>query len=84
MPLLAPVPAVPAGPITGVIPAAPGCAATVGPVSGPVVAWTLVADANAPGGARVDPVWISGGRAWTPDQYRAATGINDAVTITAQ
>ncbi|MGW2594743.1 hypothetical protein ACWCXC_31375 [Streptomyces sp. NPDC001515] len=28
----------------------------------------------ATGGARVEPVFLAAGRAWTPDQYRAAYG----------
>jgi hypothetical protein len=78
MPLLA---TPPAGPIATVIPAAPGCTATLGPVSGPVVAWALVAN---PGDARLDPVFIAGGRTWTPDQYRAATGNSAPVIVTAR
>jgi hypothetical protein len=81
MPLLA---TSPAGPIAAVVPAAPGCTAAVGPVSGPVVAWALVTDVRVPGGARLDPVWVAGGRTWTPDQYRAATGSPAPVTITAR
>ncbi|MEE4541000.1 hypothetical protein V2S66_03330 [Streptomyces sp. V4-01] len=63
--------------------AAPGCMVTAGPASGPIVAWAQIADPQSPGGVRVDPVWIAGGRTWTPDQYRAATGTHSAVTITA-
>jgi hypothetical protein len=39
-----------------------------------VVAWAAVADAGAPGGAIVEPVFVAGARTWTPDQFRAAYG----------
>jgi hypothetical protein len=82
VPIIAPAPPT-AGLVIGLVTAAPGCTVTVGQVSGPVVAWVQIADARALGGARLDPVWVAGGRAWTPDQYRAATGVQAAVTITA-
>ncbi|MFJ8923843.1 hypothetical protein ACIREK_30750 [Streptomyces sp. NPDC102415] len=73
-----------AGGITGVLPAFAGLrvdvAAPAGvdvagvPGGGPVVGWVLIVDEEAPGGARVDPVFLAAGRAWTPDQYRAAYG----------
>ncbi|MFE9850354.1 hypothetical protein ACFYPN_16290 [Streptomyces sp. NPDC005576] len=44
------------------------------PPGGAVAGWVLVADETAPGGARVEPVFLAGGRAWTPDQYRGAYG----------
>lgn len=44
------------------------------PTPGMVIAWVLVADPEAIGGARVDPVFLADGRAFTPDQYRAAYG----------
>lgn len=44
------------------------------PAPSQVVAWALVQDATAPGGARLDPVFLADGRTWTPDQYRAAYG----------
>ncbi|MCZ4506934.1 hypothetical protein O3Q52_01660 [Streptomyces sp. ActVer] len=44
------------------------------PPAGIVVGWVLVADVEAAGGARVDPVFLADGRAFTPDQYRAAYG----------
>ncbi|MFJ9038002.1 hypothetical protein ACIRF8_15585 [Streptomyces sp. NPDC102406] len=72
------------GAITGMTAASPGWrvqasaptdAGTEGvPAPSDVVAWVLVADQVAPGGARVDPVFLAGGRAWTPDQYRATYG----------
>lgn len=76
-------PAAAAPPIVGLVAAQPGCTAALGPVAGPVVAWALVADVTAPGGGRVDPVFIVGGRTWTPDQYRASTNTHSAVIITA-
>lgn len=54
--------------------APPGMATTGIPPGGMVVGWVLVSDGDAPGGARVDPVFLADGRAWTPDQYRAAYG----------
>ncbi|WP_254874922.1 MULTISPECIES: hypothetical protein [unclassified Streptomyces] len=54
---------------------APAGADTAGvPGGGPVVGWVLVADEAAVGGTRVDPVFLAAGRAWTPDQFRAAHG----------
>ncbi|MEC4016107.1 hypothetical protein [Streptomyces sp. H27-D2] len=44
------------------------------PPGGMVVGWVLVTDGDVAGGARVDPVFLADGRAWTPDQYRAAFG----------
>ncbi|MBL3664542.1 hypothetical protein JL475_00580 [Streptomyces sp. M2CJ-2] len=44
------------------------------PGGGVVVGWALVADTSAVGGARVEPVFLADGRAWTPDQYRATYG----------
>ncbi|MGW4822509.1 hypothetical protein ACWEP4_26835 [Streptomyces sp. NPDC004227] len=73
-----------AGPIHGMTPAAPGLTALVSappdtdttgiPAGGGVVGWILVDDGAAVGGARVDPVFLAAGQAWTPDQYRAAYG----------
>jgi hypothetical protein len=73
-----------AGSIVGVFPAfaglrvdvtAPAGADAVDvPGGGVVVGWVLVADPTLAGGARVDPVFLAGGRTWTPDQYRAAYG----------
>lgn len=73
-----------AGGIVGVLPAfaglsvqvsAPQGADTAGiPPGGIVVGWVVVADTAATGGARVDPVFLADGRAWTPDQYRATFG----------
>ncbi|MFJ6559987.1 hypothetical protein ACIQMV_08900 [Streptomyces sp. NPDC091412] len=73
-----------AGPIHGMTPAAPGLTVQVTappgtdttgvPAGGGVVAWALVADPGTAGGARVEPVFLADGRAWTPDQYRAAYG----------
>lgn len=44
------------------------------PAPSDVIGWVLVADPEQAGGARVDPVFLAAGRAWTPDQYRAAYG----------
>jgi len=82
MPLLTEASAV--GAITGIVPAAPGWRVEVSAppdsdVSGvavpsDVVAWALVGDEAELGGARVDPVFLADGRAFTPDQFRAAYG----------
>ncbi|MFJ6566656.1 hypothetical protein ACIQNU_04500 [Streptomyces sp. NPDC091292] len=71
-----------AGSIVGMLPAlnglmvqvsAPAGVDTAGvPPGGGVVGWVLVADPDAAGGARLEPVFLAGGRAWTPDQYRVA------------
>lgn len=73
-----------AGSILSALPAAPGLSVVVGappgtdvlgiPAGGAVVGWVLVADPAAIGRARVDPLFLADGRAWTPDQYRAAYG----------
>lgn len=73
-----------AGSIVGVLPALPGLDVQVSaptgtdvegvPAAGALVGWVLVADPAAVGGARLDPVFLADGRAWTPDQYRAAFG----------
>ena len=70
--------------VTGIVPAAPGFRVMVSaatredaegvPAASDVVGWATVADAGSPGGVRVDPVFLAGGRPWTPDQYRAAYG----------
>jgi hypothetical protein len=44
------------------------------PTPSHVVAWALIADELAPGGATVEPVFYAGERTWTPDQFRAAYG----------
>ncbi|WP_328545454.1 hypothetical protein [Streptomyces europaeiscabiei] len=44
------------------------------PAPSHVVAWALLTDTIAPGGARVEPVFYAGDRTWTPDQYREAYG----------
>ncbi|MFE4420455.1 hypothetical protein [Streptomyces sp. NPDC056817] len=74
-------------------PAAPGLTAEVAappgtdtegiPAGGGVVGWILVDDPSTPGGARVDPVFLAAGRAWTPDQYRATYGQTLDVRVTA-
>ncbi|MFE7233894.1 hypothetical protein ACFVAF_25155 [Streptomyces sp. NPDC057596] len=65
----------PAAPgLTVEVKAPPGTDTTGVPAGGGVVGWILVDDASTPGGARVDPVFLAAGRAWTPDQYRAAYG----------
>jgi hypothetical protein len=70
--------------IQAMLPAAPGLGvqvtAPVGadvegvPPASLVVAWAVIEDVEAPGGARLDPVFLAAGQAWTPDQYRAAYG----------
>ncbi|MFE0692927.1 hypothetical protein [Streptomyces sp. NPDC058869] len=54
--------------------APPGSDTATVPGGGVVVGWVLVADEEAVGGTRVDPVFLGAGRAWTPDQFRAAHG----------
>lgn len=54
--------------------APPGTDTSGAPPGGAVIGWVLVADTAAAGGARVEPVFLTAGRAWTPDQYRAAYG----------
>ncbi|MGW0578606.1 hypothetical protein ACWD25_22155 [Streptomyces sp. NPDC002920] len=44
------------------------------PAPSDVVAWATIAAPDSVGGARVEPVFLADGRAWTPDQYRAAYG----------
>lgn len=51
------------------------------PPGGAVIGWVLVADAAVAGGARVDPVFLTAGRAWTPDQYRATYGQQLSVRV---
>ncbi|NEA52437.1 hypothetical protein [Streptomyces sp. SID10815] len=71
-----------AGTVADVIPAAPGWRVDMYspervdgvPVASAVVAWASIADPDEPGGVRLDPVFLAGGRAWTPDQFRAAYG----------
>ncbi|MGQ4733322.1 hypothetical protein ACUN3E_37405 [Streptomyces sp. Ju416(a)] len=80
-----------AGSVVGMVPAfdglrvevtAPPGADTAGvPGGGPVVGWVLVADEGAVGGARVDPVFLAAGRAWTPDQFQAAHGQHLGVVV---
>jgi hypothetical protein len=80
-----------AGTITSLAPAPPGwrvdayvpreAATTAGAIPTPssVVAWVLVQDDLAPGGATVQPVFCAGDRTWTPDQFWDAFG--SAVTL---
>lgn len=80
-----------AGSIVGVLPATDGLrvqvAAPAGtdpsgiPPAGIVVGWVLVADPESVGGARLDPIFLAAGRAWTPDQYRAAYGQQLSVAV---
>lgn len=73
-----------AGVITGVVAAVPGwqvdayapLGAGPGQIPAPshVVAWALIDAGDVPGGGVVQPVFLAGGRTWTPDQYRAAYG----------
>ncbi|MEU8642235.1 hypothetical protein AB0C91_09990 [Streptomyces sp. NPDC048674] len=60
--------------LTALVGAPPGTDATGIPPGGSVVAWVLVADEVVAGGARLDPVFLAAGRAWTVDQYRRAYG----------
>ncbi|TXS40095.1 hypothetical protein EAO72_16885 [Streptomyces sp. or43] len=79
------------GTIAGALPAFEGLRAEVtapagtdagpAPGGGPVVAWVLLHDPGSPGEARLDPVFLSAGRAWTPDQYRAAYGQQFTVRV---
>lgn len=72
------------GSISGVLPAFDGLRADVtapagtdpgaAPGGGPVVGWALLDDPASAGGVRLEPVFLAAGRAWTPDQYRAAYG----------
>ncbi|HEX5543461.1 MAG TPA: hypothetical protein VFX60_18235 [Micromonospora sp.] len=60
--------------LTVLVSAPPGTDTTGVPAGGVVVAWATIADPGAVGGVRVEPVFLADGRAWTPDQYRAAYG----------
>ncbi|SCD43755.1 hypothetical protein GA0115253_100478 [Streptomyces sp. Termitarium-T10T-6] len=81
-----------AGSVVGMVPAFDGLRVDVTapagtdvsrvPSGGPVVGWVLVADEGAVGGARVDPVFLAAGRAWTPDQFQAAYGQHLGVVVT--
>ncbi|MGC4925530.1 hypothetical protein [Streptomyces sp. DT117] len=61
--------------------AAPGTDTAGVPGGGVVVGWALVADEQALGGARVDPVFLAAGRAWTPDQFRQEHGQHLGVVV---
>lgn len=55
---------------------APAGADTTGiPGGGPVVGWAVIDTPGHTGGARIDPVFLADGQAWTPDQYRATYGL---------
>ncbi|MEU0979013.1 hypothetical protein ABZ488_07320 [Streptomyces griseus] len=54
--------------------APPGSDTSAVPGGGVVVGWVLVADEQAVGGARVDPVFLAAGWTWTPDQFRREHG----------
>ncbi|KFK87862.1 hypothetical protein IX27_18405 [Streptomyces sp. JS01] len=79
------------GAVAGMVPAFPGLRADVTappgsdtaavPGGGVVVGWVLVADEQAVGGARVDPVFLAAGQAWTPDQLRQEHGQHLGVTV---
>lgn len=79
------------GAIQALVPAVPGlqvtasaaAAATGIPAPTAVVGWVLVADSTSAGGARVDPVFLAGGAAWTPDQFRAEYGQGITISIRA-
>lgn len=86
MPILAetsPPPPPPPGPVLSLVQAAPGLHATAAgaPLAGPVVAWALIADTIMAGDSRIDPVLLAAGRAWTPDQIRAAYGAQVTVSV---
>jgi hypothetical protein len=82
------------GGIVGALPAvaglvvqvtAPSGTETTGvPPGGMVVGWVLIVDEGAPGGARLDPLFLAAGRAWTTDQYRAAYGQHLGVQVTRE
>ncbi|MEU0991261.1 hypothetical protein [Streptomyces sp. NPDC005953] len=82
---------VPPGPIVGTVPAPLDVRVTIAapagsdvsgvPAPSVVVAWVLVGDPLEAGGARLEPVFLAGGRAWTPDQYRAAYGQRLTVNV---
>jgi hypothetical protein len=61
--------------------APPGTDTSGVPGGGAVIGWVIVADEAAAGGARVEPVFVSAGRAWTPDQYRATYGQELGVVV---
>jgi len=71
-------------PVAGIVAAPPGlhvdapAPATIMGVPTPstVVAWALFVDPASIGGMRLDPVFLAAGRAWTPDQFRDAYGID--------
>lgn len=79
----------PAGVISQIVPAPPGLSVTAYapadadirgvPVTSTLVAWAAIADLDSVGGVRLDPVFLADGRAWTPDQFRAAYGA--AITL---
>lgn len=79
----------PALPVAGIVAAAPGLrveasapAAVRGvPTPSTVVAWALFVDPASTGGMRLDPVFLAGGRAWTPDQFRAAYGASIEIKV---
>lgn len=54
------------------------------PTPGAVVAWTLAAYRDTPGGAVIEPVFLAGGRAWTVRQFRERLGQMLDVTVTAR
>lgn len=74
----------PALPVVGIVAAPPGLhvdayapATTMGvPTPTTVVAWAMFVDPDCVGGMRLDPVFLAAGRAWTPDQFRAAYGLD--------
>lgn len=71
-------------PVAGIVAAPPGLhvdayvpSTTMGvPTPSTVVAWALFVDPAAVGGMRLDPVFLAAGRAWTPDQFRDAYGLD--------
>jgi hypothetical protein len=71
-------------PVAGIVAAPPGLhvdayapATTSGiPTPSTVVAWAMFIDSASVGGMRLDPVFLAAGRAWTPDQFRDAYGLD--------
>ncbi|MEU0354983.1 hypothetical protein [Streptomyces cyaneofuscatus] len=79
------------GVVVGLVATAPGLLVEVSaqtgtdvdgvPPGGVVVGWVLIGDEGVAGGARVDPVFLAAGRAWTPDQFRQEHGQHLALVV---
>jgi hypothetical protein len=84
VPIVTSVSMPPALAVTGLVAAVPGlrveaslprdASASGIPVPSSVVAWVQLEDPDSAGGVRIEPVFLADGRAWTPDQFRAAYG----------